>query len=112
MSSDTKYRYTKHAMERWTERGSGGSIGDAISKAVPFGAQYGDSIYLRDGKVVFVVKQPSTVVTVLSLNKQSRTCSRLGSGWIQHELPAVSSLRQVRFEQSRSRTHERSDRFD
>ncbi len=60
---------TDHAEERWLERGDGALLQDSIKIAVPFGAQLGDDILLRNEDVVFATTKSGAnrvVTTVLT----------------------------------------------
>lgn len=62
---------TTHAVERWAERGAcDETLVDVLKRAMPFGGQFGDSMLLADGEIVFATKTNGfgdrVVVTVLT----------------------------------------------
>jgi hypothetical protein len=61
---------SRHAQERFAERASG-DVASRLAAALPFGAQYGDGLLLRDEDIVFVSDwhpvHKRCVVTVLTI---------------------------------------------
>jgi hypothetical protein len=60
------YKFTNHALQRWSERFSKYNIEYEIANSFPFGGQYGnDLMLLSPCEAVFVVNK-NTVVTILT----------------------------------------------
>lgn len=47
---------TRHAEQRWAERGSG-HLGERLGAAVPYGGQFGNGLLLIDGDMVFATEK-------------------------------------------------------